>query len=183
MMRNACPPFLLALLPLIACQTSERKPPEVSRLIVDLRSIDTDRSGQANLALIRMGEPAVPELVEMLKGEDPRQRNLAAATLWGMGPRGKAAVPALADTLSDRDPALRTSVAMALESMGPEAREAVPALVKVLGDRDTRTRQTAAKALGAIGPAAWEALPALNRATRKVAWPEAEEAIRRIQGR
>ncbi|HXB57424.1 MAG TPA: HEAT repeat domain-containing protein [Vicinamibacteria bacterium] len=181
-MRRACSAGVLALATLLACRAQE-KPPDVSGLISDLRGADSGKSGQANLALIRIGEPAVPELIEMLKGEDPRLRGLAASTLWGMGPKGKAAVPALAETLSDKDPELRTAAAMALESMGGEARDAVPALARVLGDHDNRARQAAVKALGAIGPAAREALPALTRATKRISWPEAEEAIRLIQGR
>src|SRR5258708_9437524 len=181
-MRCARSTGVLALATLLACRAQE-KPPDVSGLITDLRGADSGKSGQANLALIRIGEPAVPELIEMLKGEDPRLRGLAASTLWGMGPKGKAAVPALADTLSDKDPALRTAAAMALESMRVEARDPVPALPRVLGDRDNRTRQAAVKALSAICPAARQALPALTRATKRISWPEAEEAIRLIQGR
>lgn len=181
-MRCARSAGVLALVTLLACRAQE-KPPDVSGLIADLRGADSGKSGQANLALIRIGEPAVPELIEMLRGEDPRLRGIAASTLWGMGPKGKAAVPALAETLSDKDPALRTAAAMALESMGAEARDAVPALARVLADHDNHTRQAAVRALGAIGPAAREALPALTRATKRISWPEAEEAIRLIQGR
>jgi hypothetical protein len=52
-----------------------------------------------------------------------------------------------------------------------------------LGDHDNRPRQAAVRALGAMGPAAREALPALTHATKRISWPEAEEAIRLIQGR
>ena len=72
---------------------------------------------------------------------------------------------------------------MALENMGPAAAGAVPALIKALDDGDNRVRQTAVKALGNIGPAAREAIPVISRAVKRGPWPEAEEAIRRIQGR
>jgi HEAT repeat protein len=165
-----------------ACSTTEKQP-DVAGLVADLQSGDPQKSGHANLELIRIGEPAVPALIDMLRGSDPRLRGLAASTLWGMGGKGRAAAPALAETLSDPDPGLRTSSAMALENMGPQAKEAIPALVKALSDPDNRVRQASVKALGAIGPAATPAIPVLTRALKKGSWPEAEEAILKIRGR
>jgi HEAT repeat protein len=167
---------------LVGCSTTE-KAPDVAGLITDLQSTDSQKSGRANLELIRIGEPAVPPLIEMLQGGDPRLRALAASTLWGMGGKGRAAAPALGEALADPDPELRTSVAMALENMGPQAGEAIPALVKALSDSDNRVRQASVKALGAIGPAATPAIPVLTRALKKGSWPEAEEAILKIRGR
>jgi HEAT repeat protein len=174
-------PFLAAVL-LGACTTPE-KPPDVAGLIADLQGSDPQKSGRANLELIRIGEPAVPALIDMLRGSDARLRGLAASTLWGMGGKGRAAAPVLGEALGDPDPNLRTSAAMALENMGPQAGEAIPALVKALSDRDNRVRQAAVKALGAIGPAATPAIPVLTRALKKGSWPEAEEAILKIRGR
>lgn len=166
---------------LAGCQEKEKKP-DVAALVAELQSPDQEKSGRANLALITIGEPAVPALVELLKSEDPRARTLAATTFWGMGTKARAAVPALSETLADKDPGLRVASAMALETMGPEARAAVLALVKCLGDREGRVRQAAVKALARIGPDAREAIPALRRSLKKGPWPEAEEAIRLIQG-
>jgi HEAT repeat protein len=100
-----------------------------------------------------------------------------------MGAKAESAVPTLVDTLADPDPEMRNGAAMALENMGPAAAGAVPALIKALSDGDSRVRQTAVKALGNIGPAAREAVPVITRAVKRGAWPEAEEALRRIQGR
>jgi HEAT repeat protein len=181
MRKRALLPFLAVVL-LSACSTTE-KPPDVPALIGDLQSTDPQKSGRANLELIRIGEPAVPALVDMLRGTDPRLRSVAASTLWGMGGKGRAAAPALGEVLADPDPALRTSAAMALENMGPQAGDAIPALVKALSDSDNRVRQASVKALGAIGPAATPAIPVLTRALKKGSWPEAEEAILKIRGR
>jgi HEAT repeat protein len=174
-------PALLALA-LAACSTAE-KPPDIPALVADLQGSDPAKSGRANLQLISIGEPAVPYLVEMLKGPDPRLRSLAASTIWAMGAKGRAAAPALGELLGDPDAQMRTSAAMALENMGPDAREAIPALVKALSDRDNRVRQASVKALGAIGPAATPAIPVLTRALKKGGWPEAEEAILKIRGK
>ena len=173
---------LLAFVLLSACATQE-KPPNVAGLVADLRGADPQKSGRANLELIRIGEPAVPALIEMLQSGDNRLRALAASTLWGMGAKGRAAAPFLAEALADPDPSMRTAAAMALENMGPQAGEAIPALVKALSDSDNRVRQASVKALGAIGPAATPAIPVLTRALKKGSWPEAEEAILKIRGR
>jgi hypothetical protein len=154
----------------------------VGALVEDLKGPDREKSGRANLALIRVGEPAVPALLELVGTGDPRLRHLALSTLWGMGERAKTAVPFLADVLSDPDPEIRNGAAMALENMGPAAEAAVPALIKALGDADNRVRQTAVKALGNIGPAARPAIPTMTLALRRGRWPEAEEALRKIKG-
>jgi HEAT repeat protein len=182
-MRKTVVPLLAVALALAlpACRKKET-PPDPNRLLADLRSPDARKSGEARLQLIRLGEPAVPALAEMLRSGTPSEKVAAANTLWGMGARAQAAVPELAGALADPDPGLRVTAAMALENMGPAAEPAVPSLTKAVRDRDTRVRQAAVKALGAIGPAAKAALPTLTRALRRGSWPEAEEAVRRIRG-
>jgi len=178
--------FLAGLALLTACRGKEAGPDiaaEVAARIADLKSADQEVSGRANLTLIRIGEPAVPALVEMLSSDDARLRARAATTLWGMGSKGKAGVPALAAALADPDMEVRVASAMALEGMGPDAKEAMPALVHALKDREGRVRQWAAKALGKIGPAAKDAVPALVEASKyDPIRPATEEAIRQIRG-
>ena len=168
-------------LALFACRQQER-PPDLRALIAQLKSPEPEKSGRARLELITQGEAAVPALVEMLRGGDPREQMLAATTLWGMGPRAATAVPDLAAVLALPDPELRLTAAMAFETIGPAASAAVPGLVKALSDRDRRVRQAAVKALGSIGPAARAALPALTARLKRGSWPEAEEAVLRIRG-
>ncbi len=172
---------VLLALALPACGKKEAAP-DPNRLLADLRSPDAEKSGQARLQLIRLGEPAVPAVAEMLRSGTPAERIAAANTLWGMGARARAAAPDLAAALGDPDPGLRVAAAMALENMGPAAEPAVASLAKAVRDRDAKVRQAAVKALGAIGPGAKAALPTLTRALRRGSWPEAEEAVRRIRG-
>lgn len=172
---------VLILAILLACR---EKPAgsDVPALIADLKSGNPEAAGKANLALVRIGEPAVPALVELLSGDDVQLRGVAAATLWAMGPKAKAAVPALAAALSDADLDVRLGSAMALEAIGPDAKDAVPALIRALKDKEGRVRQWAAKALGKIGPAARQALPALAEASKLDGIrPAAEEAIGQIK--
>jgi HEAT repeat protein len=167
----------------LGCRSKSPEVDVVPALITDLQNPDSEVSGKANLALIRVGEPAVPQLVEMLKSDDVRIRTLAVTALWGFGEKGRAAVPALAAALGDPVDSVRASAAMALDNMGPHAKDAVPALIRSLMDRDGKVRQWSAKALGSIGPAAENAVPALVQAARTEAIrPAAEEAIRKIRG-
>ncbi|HEX9203085.1 MAG TPA: hypothetical protein VF964_03910, partial [Vicinamibacteria bacterium] len=92
---------------------------DVPGLIADLQNPDPAVSGKANLALIRLGEPAVPQLAAMLKSDDVRLRTLAVTAFWGFGEKGRAAVPALAATLADPVDSVRVGAAMALDNMGP----------------------------------------------------------------
>ncbi len=171
---------IAALFP--SCRAKE-SPPDVAQLIADLQSNDVQKSRQARLALVACGEEAVPAVTAVLRTGKPAERQDAANILWGMGARARAAVPDLAVALDRGQADLQITAAMALEAVGPEAEPAVPALVRALGARrDRRVRQAAAKALGAIGPGARDALPALTRELRRVSWPEAEEAVRRIRG-
>jgi HEAT repeat protein len=166
----------------LACRS---RPPEVDvpGLIADLQNPDPMVSGKANVALMHLGEPAVPPIVEMLKSDDVRIRTLAVTALWGLGEKGRASVPALAAALGDPVDSVRAAAAMALANMGPQAKDAVPALIRSLKDRDGKVRQWSAKALGSIGPAAETAVPALVQAAKVEAIrPAAEEAIAKIRG-
>jgi HEAT repeat protein len=182
MMRKAVVAASLVFAVLLPGCRAKEKPADPAQLVGDLRGTDAEKSGRARLLLITIGEPAVPAVIGLLRSGTPVERTLAANTLWGMGARAQGAVPDLAEALADPDPALRAAVAMALENMGPAAAAAVPALAKALGDREPGVRQASVKALGAIGPAARDALPTLTLALRRGAWPEAEEAVRRIRG-
>lgn len=174
--------LLLVVLALCACRAKE-KPPNVAQLVAQLTDADPGKSGDARLALIVLGEAAAPVVAELLRTGQPAERLAAANTLWGMGARARVAVPDLAATLRDPDVSLRVTAAMALESMGPAAAPAVPALIEALRGREDAVRQAAVKALGAIGPDARDAVPVLTRVLRQGPWPEAVEALSRIQGR
>jgi len=168
---------------LALCCRQQPRPPDVAQLLADFAGSDSDKSGKASLALISLGEPAVPGLSAMLTNSDARLRARAATTLWGIGAKAGGASDALARALSDADVEVRRSAAMALGAIGPSAAPAVPALIATLKDRDYGVRQQAAQALGAIGPAAKAALPALAVAAKHDGIrPTVEEAQRRIQG-
>ena len=88
-------------------------------------------------ALTRIGPPAVPMLVEALRGRDGEVRRQACEVLMRMGPDAREAVPELVRLLDDEDEELRRMAATALGRIGPDAGEAVPALMRRLLERET----------------------------------------------
>jgi HEAT repeat protein len=103
MMRKSLAVLAAGMLLVPGCRSREPRS-NISALLVDLQSTDSQKSGRANLELIRIGELAVPGLLELFRSPDPRVRNLAASAFWGMGPKGRAAVPTLAESLTDPRP-------------------------------------------------------------------------------
>jgi HEAT repeat protein len=99
---------------------------------------------------VKIGEPAVPMLIEVLEGTDVNANNHAAKALIRLGPKAKSAVPALSKALYDKDGTLRGNAADALAAIGPDAAAATDALLDRLGDDDACS--SAAKALITIGP-------------------------------
>lgn len=114
-------------------------------------------------ALVRIGEPSVPGLLDILNGPDPDMRVCAAEALGGIGPGARAAVPALVRALRANDPVLddkarilRDHAIVALGKIGAAARPAVPALNRLL-DVALRSRKDA------FGSDEWPLVEALAR--------------------
>lgn len=130
---------LVAALPgLAAGQDAPPQLGEVPELIAQLKASYDSRSSNAAHRLARLGAPAVPALVEVL-----RDRTLGS--LDGV-----------------RQPA-RSQAALALKHIGPPAREAVTTLLAIVRDasEDEGVRMASAAALGSIGERAGEVVPAL----------------------
>ena len=86
----------------------------------------------ASDALGRIGEAAVPSLIEALNHSDPEVREQAARALALIGPKSVAAVPELVKLLDDESEPVRRQAARALGQVGPAAKAAIPALIKQL---------------------------------------------------
>lgn len=109
-------------------------------------------------ALSRIGAPAIPALIEALKGEDIPKRAGAAKALGGMEAAAAPALPALIENLSNGDQDFRRELVEALSLIGAPA---VKPLTEALASSDAKTREGAALALGQIGRGAGEAGSAL----------------------
>jgi HEAT repeat protein len=87
-------------------------------------------------ALGRIGEPAVPALIQALSHPDPEVREQAGRAISLIGPKAAAAVPELVRLLDDESDSVRRQAARALGQIGAAAKAAVPALIKQLERRE-----------------------------------------------
>jgi HEAT repeat protein len=133
--------------------------------LAKMGSFGGGNGGMPGEALVGIGAPAVPALIDVLTGPNTEMRACAAMHLAKIGPAAKAAVPALVRSLRADQPvlndaeadALRRYAVIALGRIGPDAREAVPAL-KTLLDRELGSKDSfpsvepvLVKALDSIG--------------------------------
>jgi esterase/lipase superfamily enzyme/HEAT repeat protein len=115
-------------------------------------------------ALIKIGEPAVPALIQAMRSKDELTAQQAIDSLKQMGPIAIEALPHLITMIEDVTVSadLRESAVWCVENLGPAARDAVRALVGILiNDDPDRLVEASTRALRAIGPAARAAEPAL----------------------
>jgi HEAT repeat protein len=128
-------------------------PPSVPALVQTLNhSADNAARLQALTDLAVCGpqaEPALPNLLRLLRDQDDNFRLNAALAL---GKLGKPAVPALVKLLADEDGDVRYHALSALGWVGADAGAAAPAIIKVFADSDAGLRRKAAEALGRIRP-------------------------------
>lgn len=99
----------------------------VAAAMKDLRKDPNTVNRPAVDALIRIGAPAVPQVMLDLKDNHPVVRESAAEALNGIGKDAGAATAALSEALDDSDATVRHESASALEKIG------TPAATKPLG--------------------------------------------------
>jgi HEAT repeat protein len=135
----------------------------IDELIDKLGSTSTvERNGAAE-ALGRLGEPAVPALIKVLKDDDASIRRYAALALARIGPQAALAVPALIERLDDSDLFVLQNTLFAFKQIGPAAEPAVGAIQSTLQQPAVSIRRSAVESLGAIGRAG---MPSLLEALR-----------------
>jgi outer membrane protein assembly factor BamB/HEAT repeat protein len=126
----------------------------------------------------RIGPPAIPLLVELLRHEQLSFRRYAADALIDLAPETEAIQPALRQALKDEDTTVAGDAARALGALGPKAGPSIRALVTTLSHEDPYVRVYAAEALASVGPQAAVATTNLATALRDpvpgVRWAAAE---------
>ncbi len=136
----------------------------VEQLIRDLDSKDGYLVNAAVDALVKKGEPAVPDLIKALKNNNNLTRDYIVKVLSKIG---EPAVPDLIKALKNNNVYIRRYAIKTIARIGSAAEIAVPDLIKALrSDEDANVRSYAAYALGEIGPAAEIAVPDLIKALR-----------------
>ena len=112
----------------------------------------------------RIGPPAIPLLVELLRHEEVSLRRSAVDALIDLAPHTERIQPALRRALGDEDSLVAGDAARALGALRSRASPSVRALVKALSHEDPYVRIYAAEALASIGPKASAATRDLARA-------------------
>jgi HEAT repeat protein/outer membrane protein assembly factor BamB len=129
-----------------------------------LASDDEDLHQQTFDIIRRIGAPAIPLLVELLRHEDVSFRRFAADAAIDLAPDTQTIQPALRRALRDDDSTVAGDAARALGALGKKASPSVDALVRTLPHEDPYVRVYAAEALASIGPGAFRATHALAEA-------------------
>ncbi|XZN98176.1 MAG: HEAT repeat domain-containing protein [Microcoleus sp.] len=140
---------------------------EISSLIEKLKSNDEKELDAAIEKLVKIGEPAIPDLIEALQDKNLLVRRSVTHVLQRNGGR---AIPGLVKALKDSDVKVRRNSVNVLKTIvgkrflpeqSSEAKNAVPQLIPLLKDSDAEVRNTAASALGSMGAEAKIAVPQL----------------------
>jgi outer membrane protein assembly factor BamB len=129
-----------------------------------LNNPDDDLHVVALEIIRRIGPPAIPLLVDLLRHERVSIRRDAIDALIDLPPHTERIQPALRRTLRDEDPQVAGDAARALGALGDRASPSVGALVTTLAHEDAYVRVYAAEALASIGPKAAAATQDLARA-------------------
>lgn len=161
--------MLAAMVLLIACGKPE---PRYQRMPISvyLKRLGSDREAtvdRAKEALIAIGEPGVPYILDNWKKASNERRYLLAEVLAGIGPGAKEAVPVLVKELDGLDEKMIGLCAAALGAIGPPAAPAARRMASLLRSSDTSTQVGLLKGLGGIGPAAAEAVPLVMEAAQR----------------
>ena len=119
----------------------------------------------AELALIRCGERAVPEIIKAGSATPPRSNAFQLLALLGkMGPQAHEALPLLTAVARTKGHRARGAALGALGPVGMPVADLLPILTEAL--TDSSVRNPAASALRDLGGAARPALPELRRYLR-----------------
>lgn len=141
-----------------------RQPRILTALIKALKDDEGYVRAAASDALYKIGEPAVPALVEVLQSDEGCV--WAALTLGILAERARAAIPALISALNDCDPRVRVEAAGALVKVQPEEPLPLETLIESLQCENGDARARASYHLRCLGARARSALPALISALR-----------------
>ena len=140
-------------------QGAGRSLPLVRRLLDD-----EDLQPRTFEIIRRIGPPAMPLLVDLLRDERVSVRRTAVDALIDLAPHTESIQPALRRALSHEDSDVAGDAARALGALGDKASPSVGALVKALSHEEPHVRIYAAESLASIGPKARAATGDLAKA-------------------
>ncbi|HEX7357951.1 MAG TPA: serine hydrolase [Ignavibacteriaceae bacterium] len=150
--------LILFIAPIDKCFAQQN----VKSLIAKFSNVDPWVSGEAINELIKIGEPAVDELILSLQDKDENVRWCSAIALEKISPLGKQSIPFLINALKDKDSNVRWCSSLALGKFKSEALESIPSLLKLLYDEDYDVRWAAYIAISKIDNKSLNIIPDLS---------------------
>src|ERR1043165_2197328 len=149
----------------MAQATLAQDPPRSLPLLRQLLNRGNEDLQETTFEIIRrIGPPAIPLLLELLRDERTPFRRFAADTFIDLAPDTKRIQPALRRALRDEDSNVAGDAARAPGALHEAASPSVRALIKTLSHENPYVRIYAAEALASIGPKASLATKDLARA-------------------
>ena len=113
---------------------------------------------------IRMGQLAVPSLVNLLSHDRAEVRARVVDTLCDLGLKARSSLPALIECLSDQNDQVRYHAAGAIGTVAPDQDIGIEPLAKALKDEVDLVRRNAALSLARIGRQTTQNVSALTEA-------------------
>jgi len=113
----------LALIGMVTgCKPKESAAIDIAAATKGLKSAESDARVSACSEIAKAGPgaaSAVPDLIPLLKDQEPLVRRLAAYALGQIGPKASAAIPALKEAENDADDSVAQNANIALRTIDP----------------------------------------------------------------
>lgn len=138
---------------------------DIKSIIAKFSDEDSWVNGEAINELVKIGEPAVDDLIISLHDKDENVRWCSAITLEKISPLGKQSISFLISALKDNNSNVRWCSALALRKYELDALESVPSLQKLLYDEDYDVRWAAYIAISKIDNKSLNVIPVLSEKT------------------
>lgn len=132
---------------------------DAKSLIAKFSDEDPWVNGEAINELIKIGEPAVDDLIFSLQDKDENVRWCSAIALEKISPLGKQSISFLISSLKDQNSNVRWCSALALGKFKSDAIQTIPSLQKLLYDDDYDVRWAAYIAISKIDNKSLNVIP------------------------
>jgi HEAT repeat protein len=136
--------------------------PAIPDLIELLREKDTEVSGKACMILANIGPASIPEVAQLLASTNETTRAMAAAVFGVMGPQAKSITPDLQRMLAEKSNVIRLAAASALVKIETDPEPLIPVLLDCWRQSGFEGRDAALDALGQLKDRAMSAVPQLT---------------------
>jgi CubicO group peptidase (beta-lactamase class C family) len=153
---------------MLAQNNELEKQKTISSLINQFADQDAFISGEAIAEIVKIGEPAIEQLIKSLSNENKIVRWCAAIALGKIAPAGEQAIPFLTEALKDDNSNVRWCSAIALGKFNSQAKSSAAELQNLLNDKDEDVRWAAYTSLCKIDRTAINKIPKFSDIIEKI---------------